>query len=153
MLFLFFSSIMGREMQLHDLDVGPHKGSQAKRLGVLDALPDPKQTKLRCFRCLNYLTAKTTPQVLSERPLVLRPKWNCFTSDIRNSADPCLNCPLCTRDDNFIRRREHLCKEMLSAHSSYPVLLPVRMMVDYSKCGAGCQFCGFVLDHIVCECP
>ena len=64
---------MGREMGVHDLDIGPHKGSQARNLGILDAPSDPKQTKLRCFRCLNYLTSKTTPQVLSKFPLVLKP--------------------------------------------------------------------------------
>ena len=144
---------MGREMSLLDLDIGPHKGSQAKRLGILDAPTDPKQTKLRCFRCLNYLTAKTTPQVISERPLVMKPKWNCFTSDIRNTVDPCSNCPLCTRDDNFTQKRVHLCAEMVQARVTTPMLLPTRTMLNYSKCEPGCPFCGFTLDHIVCECP
>ena len=146
-------SVMGREMALGNLDVGPHKGSQAKRLGVTDAPPDPKQTKLSCYRCLNYLTAKTTPMVLSENPLVMRPRWNCYTSDIQHSTDPCSNCPICTRDDNYTNRRVHLCQQMLAAKIFTPILLPVRLMLNYAKAEPGCQLCGFKLDHIVCECP
>ena len=143
---------MGHEMSLGNLDIGPHRGSQAKRLKIVDAAPDPKQTKLRCYRCLNYLTAKTTPTVLSEAPLVIKPRWNCFTAEIVNSPDPCSNCPICTRDDNYTQRRVHLCSQMAAAKIVTPVLLPVRMMVDYAKAEPGCIHCGFVLDHIVCEC-
>ena len=144
---------MGNEMSLAHLDLGPHKGSQSTRLKIYDAPPDPKQTKLSCYRCLNYLTAKTTPLVISENPLVLRPRWICFTSDIHRSVDPCLNCPICTRDDNYTQRRIHLCPEMIAAKQYVPILLPTRLMLDYTKAGPGCLHCGFVLDHLVCECP
>ena len=148
-----YSSIMGLEMSIGNLDVGPHKGSQAKRNNIADAPPDPKQTKLRCYRCLNYLTAKTTPIILSESPLLVKPRWNCFTSQINQSVDPCSDCPVCTRDDNYTNRRVHLCAQMIAARLHTPVLLPVRMMLDYSKASPGCAHCGFCLDHIVCECP
>ena len=144
---------MGQEMSIGNLDVGPHKGSQAKRLKIGEAPPDPKQTKLRCYRCLNYLTAKTTPIVLSESPLIMKPRWNCFTSEINNALDPCTNCPVCTRDDNYTSRRVHLCSQMVAAKINTPVLLPARLMLNYSKQNPGCALCGFVLDHIVCECP
>ena len=140
-------------MALGNLDVGPHKGSQAKRLGVLDAPADPKQTKLSCYRCLNFLTAKTTPQIISETPIIIRPRWNCYTSDILHSADPCLNCPICTRDDNYTHRRVHLCPQMIAAKVHKPILLPARLMLHYTKSEPGCMHCGFSLDHIVCECP
>ena len=144
---------MGNEMALGNLDIGPHKGSQSTRLKIFDAPPDPKQTKLSCFRCLNYLTTKSTPLVLSENPLVIRPRWICFTSDIHRSVDPCSNCPICTRDDNYTHRRVHLCPQMISARIHTPIMLPARLMCDYTKAGPGCLHCGFVLDHVVCECP
>ena len=144
---------MGNELALADLYVGPHRGSQSKRLGISDAPSDPKQTKLRCFRCLNIFTSKTTPYVLQENPLVLKPKWLCFCADITAARDPCSVCPVCSRDDGFTRRRVHMCQSMVAAHEFTPVLLPVRMMLDYQKCEPGCERCGFCLDHIVCECP
>ena len=140
-------------MPLSDLHVGPSRGSQSTRLGVHDAPPDPKQTKLRCHRCLNILTAKTTSVVLQQNPLVLKPRWLCYCADITKSADPCTMCPVCSRDDGLTRLRVHLCANMVAAREYTPVLLPVRMMLDYGRCESGCQRCGFVLDHIVCECP
>ena len=144
-----FSSIMGTEMSLSNLHIGLTKGVKARRLNVLDAPPDPKQTKLRCFRCLNYLTCKTTPQVLQETPLLLKPKWLCLSIDIAS----CSVCPLCTRDDSFTQRRVHLCPAMVQARQFLPIILPVRTMLDYGRCNPGCPFCGFQMDHIVCECP
>ena len=140
-------------MSINHLHVGLTKGVKARRLNVLDAPPDPKQTKLRCHRCLNYLTCKTTPQVVQESPLILKPKWLCLTVDIASATDPCSVCPMCTRDDGFTQRRVHLCPEMIQARQFLPLLLPVRTMLDYARCVPGCLFCGFQLDHIVCECP
>ena len=144
---------MGTEMSISKLHIGLTKGVKARRLNVLDAPPDPKQTKLRCFRCLNYLTCKTTPQVLQESPLILKPKWLCLSTDIASAIDPCSACPLCTRDDSYTQRRVHLCSAMVQVRQTLPLLLPARLMLDYSKSSPGCPFCGFELDHIVCECP
>ena len=148
-----FRAIMGNELALTDLYVGPHRGPQSKRLGIEDAPNDPKQTKLRCFRCLNIFTTKTTPFVVQQTPLILKPKWLCYCADITTAVDPCTSCPVCSRDDSFTRRRVHLCPNMTAVNEFTPVLLPVRMMLDYQKCEPGCVRCGFSLDHIVCECP
>ena len=144
---------MGNELALSDLLLGPHRGSQSTRLGVKDAPQDPKQTKLRCYRCLNILTAKTTSVVIQTQPLILKPKWLCYCADIATSTDPCSMCPICSRDDSLTRLRVHICPDMVAAQEFTPVVLPARMMLDYQRCEPGCQRCGFKLDHLVCECP
>ena len=144
---------MGNELSMVHLYLGPIKGSQCKKLGYVDAPLDPKQTKLRCLNCLNILTAKTTSVVVQERPLILRPKWLCLCLDISSKPDPCSECPICSRDDTFTQRRVHLCDSMIAVREFTPILLPVRMMLDYRRCEPGCRRCGYILDHIVCECP
>ena len=144
---------MGNELPLSDLHLGPHRGTQATRLGIRDAPSDPKQTKLRCYRCLNILTAKTTSVVVQEIPLIMKPKWLCYCADISTAVDPCSVCPVCSRDDGLTSRRVHLCPSMAAAREMTPVLLPVRMMLDYQRCEPGCSRCGYKVDHIVCECP
>ena len=138
---------------MFDLYLGPIRGSQSSKLGINEAPVDPKQTKLRCINCFNIFTMKTSSVVIQERPLILRPKWVCLCMEIAKSPDPCTACPICSRDDSFTRRRVHLCNGMTAARILTPTLLPARMMLDYHRCEPGCRFCGFKLDHIVCECP
>ena len=49
---------MGNELSLGDLYLGPIRGSQSAKLGVVEAPVDAKQTMLRCVNCLNIYTAK-----------------------------------------------------------------------------------------------
>ena len=144
---------MGTELRLSDLDHGPHDGPQARRHGITNAPPNPRQTKLRCNRCFLYLTSVGTPKVVKGNPVQFVPKWNCGSQAIASSADPCSACPICSRDDGLTRRRLHLCEGMVNHHVYAATLLPCNTMLDYGRCGDGCTHCGFSLSHIVCECP
>ena len=147
------SAIMGIEMNLSDLVIGPFEGAQARHYNILNAPQNPKQTKLRCTKCLLIYTAASTPLVNKDsNPVAFIPKWNCYSHRVTLATDPCSACPVCSRDDGFTRRRIHMCAEMLRNNIYTPLLLPCRTMLDYTRCGSGCLYCGFTLAHIVCEC-
>ena len=150
---MMFSAVMGKEMQLSDLVIGPFEGAQARHYHIMDAPPNPKQTKLRCSKCLLFYTAASTPLVNKDTdPVTFTPKWHCYSHKVALAADPCSACPLCSRDDGLTRRRIHMCADMVRNNVYTPLLLPCRMMLDYTRCGAGCSYCGFNLAHMVCEC-
>ena len=140
-------------MSISDLIIGPFEGAQARHYHVHNAPPNPKQTKLRCIKCLLNFTAATTPGVNKDSvPVTFIPRWNCYAHKVSLAPDPCSACPVCSRDDGLTRRRIHMCAEMVRNHVYTPLLLPCRTMTDYARCGNGCQWCGFSLSHIVCEC-
>ena len=151
---MHFSSIMGSEMPLSELYVGPYDGAQSRRYLVQNAPPlSSKQTKMKCNKCLQHCTSATTPGVRKTVPVSFIPRWVCHAHSVATSEDPCSSCPICSRDDGLTRRRVHMCDVMIANHEYTPVLLPCRMMLDYTRCGPGCGHCGFSLTHIVCECP
>ena len=144
---------MGNEMNLSDLIIGPFEGAQARHYNISNAPPNPRRTKLRCTKCLLNYTAATTPSVNKDTtPVSFVPKWLCYSHKVALASDPCSACPVCSRYDGLTRRRIHLCNAMVESNNHVPLLLPCRTMVDYTRCGAGCQLCGFNLSHIVCEC-
>ena len=144
---------MGKEMSLSDLVIGPFEGAQARHYQVHNAPQNPKQTKLRCPKCTLNFTSASTPSVNKDtNPVSFIPKWFCYAHTVALAADPCSACPVCSRDDGLTRRRIHMCHAMVRNNIFQPLLLPCRMMVDYTRCGSGCQWCGFNLSHVLCEC-